>query len=143
MPIPHKSRYPLESFDPRLKNIWLTAIRKPVELTFESSKMAISFQNRLQQFRAALKRESPEDARMLYRAKCSRKGNILLVTKQDSEFSDVLDQIDNQLLVHSPTVSPSGPAETPIPRPSTMPESLDFSELFADIPISHITEDEP
>lgn len=148
MPLPSKTRYPLESFDPRLKDIWLTAIRQPVEIQFEETRLAIAFQNRLQQYRAALKRERPEEARLLYRAKCTRTGQFLRVTRQDSEFEDVLSQLDSQLLVHSgesdvPAGPPAGPAETPIPSaaPETTP-SLEFSELFADIPIFHISEDE-
>lgn len=145
MPIPSASRYPLESFDPRLKDIWLTAVRQPVEMTFENSKTAIKFQNRLQQYRAALKRERPEEARLLYRAKCSRSGNTLLITKQDAEFADVLSQLDNQLLAHTPpegeTPGPLGPSATPIPESSVPPPAaVPLSDLFADIPITHAQE---
>lgn len=142
MPIPSKSRYPIESFDPRLRDIWLTAIRQPVELQFESSKVAIAFQNRLQQYRAALKREDPDAARMLYRAKASRSGNTILVTRQDAEFSDVLDQLTPQMLVHSEAQRdsgvPLGPTETPIPPPSEISRpTISFDELFSDITITH------
>ena len=148
MPLPSKTRYPLESFDPRLRDIWLTAIRQPVEISFAETRLAIAFQNRLQQYRAALKRERPEDARLLYRAKCTRSGNLLRVTRQDSEFEDVLSQIDAQLLVHTgeaelPAAAPVGPSATPIPSPTpAAPPSLEFSELFSDIPISHISEED-
>jgi len=147
MPIPSKSRYPLESFDPRLRDIWLTAIRQPVEITLANSKVAIAFQNRLQQYRAALKRESPEDARMFYRAKCTRDGNIVRVARQDLEFEDVLDQLDSQLITKSSGGSPvpeapvpAGPAATPLPEESSI--SLDFNDLFVDIPVTFATEDE-
>lgn len=146
MPIPSKSRYPLESFDPRLRDIWLTAIRQPVEVTLENSKVAIAFQNRLQQYRAALKRERPDEARMLYRAKCTRNGNLLRVSRQDLEFEDVLQQIDSQLITNStgsevPSAQePLGPAATPLPEESSI--SLDFNDLFVDIPVTYGTEDD-
>lgn len=148
MPVPSATRYPLESFDPRLKDIWLTAVRQPVELQFSTAKQAIRFQHRLQQYRAALKRVDPEAARLLYRAKCSRSGNALLVTKQDEEFSEVLNQISEQLLVRSPELSevpeelPVGPAETPIPPSSVEAPAVSFDELFSDIPVRHIPEGE-
>lgn len=146
MPLPSKTRYPLESFDPRLRDIWLTAIRQPVEIEFENSKLAIAFQNRLQQFRAALKREHPEDARLFYRAKCSRSGNRLRVSRQDEEFESVFSQLDSQLLVKSldapvsETPPPRGPSETPIPAAPPENSSLEFSDLFADIPVTYIPE---
>lgn len=145
MPVPSKTRYPLESFDPRLRDIWLTAVRQPMELQFDEIKLAIAFQNRLQQYRAALKRERPEEARLLYRAKCTRDGRRLLVTRQDAEFDSVLSAIENQLLARSvpeDSPPPAGPSATPLPEFPPSPSALEFSELFADIPISHITEDE-
>jgi hypothetical protein len=146
LPIPSKTRYPLESFDPRLRDIWLTAVRQSVEISFEETRLAVAFQNRLQQYRAALKRERPDDARLLYRAKCTRKGRTLLVTRQDSEFEDVLSQLDSQLLTREANPAPAppaGPSATPLPSPSpAAPPSLEFSELFADIPVSHISEED-
>lgn len=151
MPIPSKTRYPLESFDPRLRDIWLTAIRQPVEIEFESSKLAIAFQNRLQQYRAALKRERPEDARLFYRAKCSRSGNRLRVSRQDEEFESVFSQLDSKLLVKTLDAplseepappAPRGPSETPIPLSTPEPSALEFSDLFADIPVTYISEDD-
>jgi hypothetical protein len=149
VPIPSKSRYPLESFDPRLRDIWLTAIRQPVDIELANSKAAIAFQNRLQQYRAALKRERPDEARMLYRAKCTRNGNLLRVSRQDLEFENVLQQIDSQLITNSggevastslSSPSPIGPSTTPLPEESSI--FLDFNDLFADIPVTFATEDE-
>lgn len=150
MPVPSKSRYPLESFDPRLRDIWLTAIRQPVEIELSTTRLAIALQNRLQQYRAAVKREAPDDARMLYRAKCTRDGRKLLVTRQDSEFSDVLEQLDSQLIVRSPSELPSrpvahepiGPEATPLPAPDGHSSGLAFSDLFSGITVTHIQEDE-
>lgn len=147
MPIPSKTRYPLESFDPRLRDIWLTAIRQPVEITLANTRLAIAFQNRLQQYRAALKRERPDEARMLYRAKCSRSGNILRVQRQDSEFDDVLSQVDSQLIVRTePAAAPVGPSTTPLPvddgAVSPSSSSIEFSDLFADIPVYHRNEED-
>jgi hypothetical protein len=86
---------------------------------------------------------------MLYRAKCTRSGNLLRVSRQDLEFEDVLQQIDSQLITNSggevastslSSPSPIGPAATPLPEESSI--SLDFHDLFADIPVTFATEDE-
>lgn len=92
MPLkPRKSRYPLESFDPRFRNIWLRAVLDEVKIEFSTEKEAQAFQARLQLYRAKLRDSGDPDGQTLYRAKTSLMGNILFIRPTDTKFIDVLD----------------------------------------------------
>ena len=100
-PKPRKSRYPLESFDPRFKNIWLQAILGEVKLEFPTEKAAAAFQARLQLYRAKYRDSGAEDVKALYRAKTSLFGKVLLIRPTDTAFTQVLDHFNTTIAVPS------------------------------------------
>ena len=52
--VPFNPKTPIESFDPRFRNIWLRAALEPIVISFDSPRDAAAFQARLQNFRANL-----------------------------------------------------------------------------------------
>ena len=141
MPIPHASRYPVESFDPRFRDLWLRSALEVLEISFPTHADAIAFRNRAQLFRAAVKRETPSDSRVLYRSKCSVVGTLVRFFPHDMQFADVLSQVRP-----APGSSPGESlipeeAPTPIPDATSQPSpGISFDDLFAGISIEKGTE---
>lgn len=126
MPLkPRKSRYPLESFDPRYKNIWLQAILSEVRLDFPSEKEAAAFQARLQLYRAKYRDSGAEDAKALYRAKTSLQGKTLLIRPTDLVHAAVLGHFNTTVAVPPPDT-----VVTDLDSTTTKPLSVD--DIFAD-----------
>ena len=87
-----RSRYPLESFDPRfallLKKAALMTAEKPLTIPFLTSSEAVVFQNRIYQFRGKAREAGHEDGKLYQRVRITRKANILVLYAQDSQFDD-------------------------------------------------------
>jgi len=84
------SRYPVESFDPRLKEVLLKGATTKFSLTFATPGLAHTFQRRIHTFRSRCKQADVEDWKLMYRCATSRKDNMLTLRPYDSAFTDVL-----------------------------------------------------
>lgn len=123
---PRKTRYPIESFDPRFRNIWLRAILNEVRIEFPTEREAQAFQARLQLYRAKLRDSGDPDAKALYRAKTSLQGKVLLIRPTDTAFSPVLDAFNKA------TAVPPMAGEADVDHSTATPLSVD--DIFADLP---------
>lgn len=126
---PLKTRYPLESFDPRFRNIWLRAVLNEVRIEFPTEREARAFQARLQLYRAALRDANPTDAASLYRAKTSLQGKLVLIRPTDAVHKDILDEFNK---------IPSGAASTEAPPAApdlddTTSKPLSLDDIFSDL----------
>jgi len=141
------ARHPLESFDPRYRDLLRRALSSDIELRFDSIGKARHFQTRIQMYRKRLLDAKDPEARSFYRLKTSRKDNFLRIYAADAEFDELLAQFSDQNLIPEspePEIISSGPSSTPIPEPAQDSESMTFDELFRDIPEPHsFDEDEP
>ena len=125
--VPFNPKTPIESFDPRFRNIWLRAALEPIVITFDSPRDAAAFQARLQNFRANLKKANDPLASAMYRARTSRTAAVLTISPSDLKFNSILSQFDSP---SSTFVSPAEPeAEVPIAK------EINFDELFAEFPL--------
>lgn len=88
----YKKRYPLESFDPRYKQLLLRGAIESVELRFPSPNKAIEFQRRAWIFRIRSKEAGVADWQLLFRCKLVRRDNVVTFSPYDSEFSDIFAQ---------------------------------------------------
>lgn len=125
LPSEFNSRFPLESFDPRYKTIWLRAALEELEIKFTSIKDAQTFQARLHMYRSRLRKSGDETAVKLYRAKTSRKGNILFIRPADTAFEAAL-----SLFTPSSEDPPLPVSSVPSPSPTT----ISLEDLFAEFP---------
>lgn len=91
-----RSRYPIEAFDPRLRQLWLEAALKEIILSFDTPSEAASFQSYIQMYRAKLRDTGDPDYAKMYRAKTSRKANVLRIYPADQAFSFILDQLPSR-----------------------------------------------
>jgi hypothetical protein len=89
-----RSRYPIESFDPRFRQVLLEGALKEIIIRFENPGAAKSFQTRLHLYRSQVKHSGDTEWSQLYRARTSRKNNILRVYPADSEFEKAFEQLD-------------------------------------------------
>jgi hypothetical protein len=135
---PSKTRYPLESFDPRFRNIWLRGILGEVRIAFDTLREAQAFQARLQIYRSKLREANDPQSAMLYRAKTSLRSNILLIHPTDTAFVSVLNEFNQPIRPSTiPSVTPTPPPTTPassadLDESTSTPLSLE--ELFAELP---------
>lgn len=128
LPDAFNTRFPLESFDPRYKQIWLRAALGEIKLGFPDDKAAMTFQMRLHMYRSKLRKSGDPTATSLYRAKTSRRDNILFIRPADTDFEDALSQFSDPMFV--PLVQPlaADPAST-TPAP---PVIISLDDLFND-----------
>lgn len=85
-----RTRYPIESFDPRYRKVWLEAALKEIVIPFPSNKEAAAFQARIQMYRAKLRDLNDPDYTKMYRATTSRKGNVLRIFPVDARHEAIL-----------------------------------------------------
>jgi hypothetical protein len=125
------SRFPLDSFDPRFKRILLEGAIKERVFTFSDEKKAARFQARLQLYRAQVRKQQPDEAARLYRARTSRKGKIVRVYPADLDFEEALSTVSPAPAAPTEDILP--PA-TPHVDPKTVQEvPMTMDELFADL----------
>ena len=130
--VPFNPKTPIESFDPRFRNIWLRAALEPIVISFDSPRDAAAFQARLQNFRANLKKANDPLASAMYRARTSRTAAVLTISPSDLKFNSILSQFDSP---SNTFVSPAEP-ETDIP----VAKEINFDELFAEFPLEASSE---
>ena len=130
--VPFNPKTPIESFDPRFRNIWLRAALEPIVITFDSPRDAAAFQARLQNFRANLKKANDPLASAMYRARTSRTAAVLTISPSDLKFNSILSQFDSP---SNTFISPTEP-ETDVP----VAKEINFDELFAEFPLETPTE---
>lgn len=134
------TRNPLESFDPRYRDVLRAALKDDIELKFESPGAARHFQLRLQMYRKRLLDAKDPEAKTFYMVKTSRKDNILRITHADQKFDNILDQFATTTYV--PNYAPSEIPESPTPDPYRDTEqNISIDDLFAGLPIN--SDDEP
>lgn len=114
--------YPLASFDPRYRDIWLRAATEVIPIEFASPNEAKAFQTRLQLYRAVAREAKLPEADLFYRAKTTRKGTLLLLGPSDARYDSLLSQ-----LVAAPLAQPA-PLEN---LPDVDPDDLDAFVLNA------------
>lgn len=105
-----RTRYPIEGFDPRfavlLKQAVLRTAADPIVLTFPTHKEAFTFTQRIYQFRGKARDADHPDWKLFTRVRCSRRGNILRMFAQDSQFDDIFAQAGVQDSPDRPQLSP-------------------------------------
>lgn len=131
------SRFPLESFDPRYRSIWLKAAVEEVKFEFPSEKEAQAFQARIHMYRSKVRKSGDEIANTMYRAKSSRKGNILYLRPADAKFSNILDQFNQP---PGPRLEPPTPVGVPQLDEPVMPVAtaepvLSVDDIFSEFDI--------
>lgn len=91
-----RSRYPLDSFDPRwallLKKAVLAPAEQPITMVFRTNREAAQFKQRLYSFRGKAREEKHPDLRLFMRVCVSQHANILSLFAQDSQFEDAFVQ---------------------------------------------------
>lgn len=125
--MPRPSKYPISSFDPRFRELLLKGAMEEIRLDFPTKKAAIAFQQRLQLYRATVRKEGkPEEYEILYRCRTSRRDSgtmndpsTLYIRPNDIQFSQVFDQVD---------------LTTRVPLPSKRPQVLDVPETSSEEP---------
>ena len=127
---PLKNRFPLESFDPRFRNIWLRGVLGEVRIEFETKKEAQAFQARLQMYRMKLKEANDPQIATLYRAKTSLRDNVLLIQPADTAYVSVLKEFNAPV---KDTAIPSLTPELPDLDTSTS-KPLSIDDIFSDLP---------
>lgn len=135
------TRNPLESFDPRYRDVLRAALKDDIELKFESPGQARHFQLRLQMYRKRLLDAKDPEARTFYMLKTSRKDNILRITHADQKFDNILDQFARNQ-TPSPNYIPSEVPESPTPDPyrHTDEQNISIDDLFAGLQINEVDE---
>lgn len=86
---------PIESFDPRLRDLLLRGSKERIEIPCETKRQRVNLRNQLMDYRAAARRANLAEANQLYRAKMSLgevKDDkfILIIAPRGSEFDSVL-----------------------------------------------------
>lgn len=135
------TRFPLESFDPRFRELLLKGAVEEIVLEFDTARKAIAFQQRLHTYRSQVRKSGDETYTLLYRARTSRRDHgtkddpsTLKIFPADSQWGKVFEQVD---LTHIPM-----PAERPkslLDIPETKPEDLSpqdrptIDDLLADL----------
>lgn len=133
---PWADRTPLESFDPRYKNIWLKAALSGFTITLPNEKAATAFLLRLQMYRKRYQETyGKAEAAPLYRAKASREGNILSLAPSDAAFAGVLSQFPSGNEHHTSdplSESPVRGDENKTPEIGETEERMNSSEISID-----------
>lgn len=130
---PLKNRYPLESFDPRFRNIWLRGVLGEVRVEFPTRKEAQAFQARLQMYRMKLKEANDPQTATLYRAKTSLQDTTVIIQPTDTQFISVLNEF-NQPIKPS-AIPPLTPDLPPLPElDETTSKPLSIDDIFSDLP---------
>lgn len=92
----HASSFPLESFDPRFRDVYKTAaiMEEPLKVEFPTRKAAQDFQARIHNFRKRAKLAGDSDWPIMYKIRVSlRDEKWLWFIRQDSQWDDVLSRI--------------------------------------------------
>lgn len=89
----YRKRYPLESFDPRFRDVLKKAATETFALTFPTYKSAIEFQRRCYIFRVRCKEANDPQWSLLYRCRLSRHDNVLTFSPYDGEYEDIFGSI--------------------------------------------------
>lgn len=137
------SRHSLESFDPRYRDLFRSALSRDIDLTFATEGEARHFQTRFQMYRKRLLEAKDPEAKSFYSLKTSRKDNLLRIFRADAPF--------DQILSHFSQKSDSGSEPNFIPdtRPNATPlvdnstQELSLDELFSGLTVEqHSSEPE-
>lgn len=135
-PLSRRAPLPLESFDPRFREVFTKALLTPYIIPFPTYAEAKRFQVRLHQFRSALRREDPETASILYRVKTSIRDRDLHIHPADMEFSPIFDQVSpppNEAFVSRAPREPFDAPPTYVPEASGATEHVSFTDLLSDL----------
>lgn len=131
------ARHPLESFDPRYRDLLRSALQHEIKLQFNSPGEAKHFQTRIQMFRKRLTDARDPDGKTFYRLKTSRKDSTVRIYLADAQFEQIFEhftQMPHENLVPDDSENPTMP--TPTPKVYDMDEatsSMTFDDLFADL----------
>jgi hypothetical protein len=89
---------PIESYDPRLKQLLLDGSVKRIEIPCESHSQRISLRNQLLNYRARARELKMDGVAQLYRAKITASESrddapyLLVIAPRGSEFDSILDK---------------------------------------------------
>lgn len=132
-PPSRRAPLPLESFDPRFREVFLKALLTPYIIPFPTYNEAKRFQVRLHQYRSAVRRADPDEASLLYRVKTSIRGAELHIHPADQEFSPIFDQVSPPPREPRTSREPFDAPPTYVPEAGGDSEHVSFTDLLSDL----------